>query len=43
LTTANFAQAPVPEPETYALVLACLAMVAVGARASRGKPSGQWA
>lgn len=42
-TTANFALAPVPEPETYALLLAGLAMVAVGARASRGTASGKWA
>jgi hypothetical protein len=42
-TTANFALARVPEPETYALLLAGLAVVAVGARASRGTASGKWA
>jgi hypothetical protein len=42
-TAANFALAPVPEPETYTLLLAGLALVAVGARASRGAPRGKWA
>jgi len=35
-TSANFALAPIPEPETYALLLAGLALVSMGARASRG-------
>lgn len=34
--SANFALAPVPEPEPYTLLLAGLALVAMGARASRG-------
>lgn len=42
-TSANFALAPVPEPATYALLMAGLALVAVRARATRKSLRGRWA